>query len=69
MTDTPMTFPLTWLRTGLRKLRGLVAPKRADILGREQGQAMVRVVVCTIVFFYLLVHLSRWISVKECRIG
>lgn len=50
MTSAPMAF--------LHKIRSRLALRRADILAREQGQAIVRVVVSTIVFFYLLVHLS-----------
>ena len=50
MTSAPVAF--------LNKLRSRVALQRADILGREQGQAIVRVVLSTIVFFYLLAHLS-----------
>ena len=42
----------------LLKFRTLPSLRRADILGREQGQAMVRVVVSTVVLSYLVVNQS-----------
>jgi two-component system sensor histidine kinase RpfC len=42
----------------LRNLWGRVALRRADILGREQGQALVRVALTTMVLGYLVVHQS-----------
>jgi len=50
MSSAPMTF--------LHKLRSRAALARVDILGREQGQAMVRVAVSTIVLSYLVVNQS-----------
>jgi len=38
----------------LRNILGRIALRRADVLGREQGQALVRVVVSTTVIGYLL---------------
>src|SRR4030067_2580053 len=46
MTGMPITF--------LRKLRSQLVPRRADILGREQGQTVVRVVIVAILLFYLV---------------
>ena len=43
-------------RAFLRNLWGRIALRRADILGREQGQALVRVVVSATVIGYLLVR-------------
>jgi two-component system sensor histidine kinase RpfC len=40
----------------LRKLWGRIALRRGDILGREQGQAIVRVVVSATVIGYLLIR-------------
>ncbi|HJX17469.1 MAG TPA: ATP-binding protein [Acidiferrobacterales bacterium] len=40
--------------TFLRKLRSQLVPRRADILGREQGQTVVRVVIVAILLFYLV---------------
>jgi len=42
----------------LRNIRGRIALRRADILGREQGQALVRVALTTTVLGYLVVHQS-----------
>ena len=50
MTSAPIAF--------LSKLRSRVALRRADILGREQGQAVVRVALSTTVLGYLVVHQS-----------
>ena len=50
MTSAPMAF--------LRKIRNQIGLQRDDILGREQGQAMVRVVVSTVVLSYLVVNQS-----------
>jgi two-component system sensor histidine kinase RpfC len=40
----------------LRNIWGRVALRRADILGREQGQALVRVAITATVLGYLVVH-------------
>ncbi|MBS1236279.1 MAG: histidine kinase [Proteobacteria bacterium] len=40
----------------LRNIRGRIALRRADILGREQGQALVRVAITATVLGYLVVH-------------
>jgi len=42
----------------LRNIWGRIALRRADILGREQGQALVRVALTTTVLGYLVVHRS-----------
>jgi two-component system sensor histidine kinase RpfC len=50
-----MTFaPKTYLHT----IWSRIALRRADILGREQGQALVRVAITTTVLGYLVVHRS-----------
>jgi len=43
----------------LRKVRRKLTPQRADILGREQGQAILRVAVAaTVLAYYFIVHRS-----------
>jgi len=48
MTFVPMAY--------LHSLWSRIALRRADILGREQGQAIVRVMVSTTVIGYLLIR-------------
>ena len=50
MTFVPMTY--------LKGVWSRIALRRADILGREQGQAIVRVAITTTVLGYLVVHRS-----------
>src|SRR4030066_89404 len=50
MTFVPMTY--------LKGVWSRIALRRADILGREQGQAIVRVAITTMVLGYLVVHRS-----------
>jgi len=56
-------------RAFLRNIWGRIALRRADILGREQGQALVRVALTTTVLGYLVVHQSPLDSAKGHRIG
>ena len=38
------------------RIRRRIAPQRSDILGREQGQAILRVAVSITVLLYLTIH-------------